>query len=416
MKLYATLFVVLILFAAAIAPAQSPYLFIWAGDADGKDSDFLAVIDARADKPTYGTIVATLPVGKNGTIPHHTEYEFPAKSILFANGWDAGETFLIDLRNPLKPKLAGQFGSVGDYAFPHSYARLPNGNILATFQVKKNGNEPPGALVELDANGKMIRSASADVAGFDKKQLWPYSLLALPHIDRVITTNMEMGLPKPAQPGSHSSHQSHTFTDTDHIQIWSLKDLRLFATIPLPPQPNSKVHLNPAEPRSLPDGTVYVNTFGCGLYRLSGLSDSNPKAEWVYSFPGVDKTGFECAVPVVVGKFWIQTDASLPGLIALDISDPAKPVEVSRLVFDKRFEKSHWVAADRNADRLVVTGHNMSWVLIVNFDGKTGRMTVDEKLRDKGANSFGVDFDRAKWPHGSTGRAVVHGALFGPVR
>src|SRR5688500_2767351 len=113
------------------APNPSPYLFVWAGDSDGKDSDFLAVIDARPEAGTYGEIVATLPVGAKGTFPHHTEYEFPANSRLFANGWGAGQTFIIDLIDPKNPRLAHQFKDLAEYGFPHSYARLPNGNVLA---------------------------------------------------------------------------------------------------------------------------------------------------------------------------------------------------------------------------------------------------------------------------------------------
>ena len=392
----------------------SPYLFVWTGDEDEKDSDFLAVIDAQPSSPTYAQVIATLPVGVRGTYPHHTEYEFPAGAKLFANGWGAGRTFIIDLQNPKKPKLAGQFTQTPEYGFPHSFARLPNGNVLATFQVKSKGYEPPGGLVELDAGGKVLRASSADVPGFDKKQLWPYSLTVLPQIDRVVTTSTEMGLPRWAMFNpQHATTHEHTLTDTNHIQIWSLKDLRLLATIPLPPAPNGKAQLNPAEPRVLPDGSLYVNTFNCGLYRVAGLEGSNPKAEFVYSFPGAG-TKFECAVPVVVGKFWIQTDPSLSGLIALDISNPAKPLEVSRLVFDKRFEKTHWVAADRSAGRLVVTGNNKSWVLIVNIDRDSGKLTLDETFKVKGAEHPGVDFDRPSWPHGATGKAFVHGALFGP--
>ncbi|HVQ38578.1 MAG TPA: hypothetical protein VMS31_13665, partial [Pyrinomonadaceae bacterium] len=59
------------------------------------------------------------------------------------------------------------------------------------------------------------------------------------------------------------------------------------------------------------------------------------------------------------------------------------------------------------------TGNNRSWVLIVNID-KTGSMTIDENFKTRGANYPGIDFDRAQWPHGSTGKGVVHGALFGP--
>ena len=349
------------------------------------------------------------------TFPHHTEYEFPLGSTIFANGWGAGRTFIIDLSNPRTPKLAGQFTQIQDYGFPHSFARLPNGNVLATFQVKSKGYEPPGGLVELDAGGKFLRGSSADVSSIDNKNLlWPYSLTVLPHIDRVVSTSTEMGLPKWASPAAHGSadHQ-HTSTDTNLIQIWSLKDLRLLATIPLPPSPSDKAQLNPAEPRLLPDGTLYVNTFNCGLYRVLGLETSDPKAEFVYSFPGAG-TKFECAVPVVVGKFWIQTDPSLPGLIALDVSNPSKPKEVSRLVFDQRFEKTHWVAADRGASRLVVTGSNRSWVLIVDIDSETGKLTLDQKFKAKGADHPGIDFDRPSWPHGTTGKGVVHGALFGP--
>jgi hypothetical protein len=392
----------------------TPYLFVWTGDDDQRDSDFLAVIDALPSSPTYGEIVATLPVGVRATFPHHTEYEFPVGANLFANGWGAGRTFIIDLKNPKKPRLAGQFTHTPRYGFPHSFARLPNGNVLATFQVKSKGYEPPGGLVELDGRGKVLRSSSADVSGIDKKLLWPYSLTVLPLIDRVVTTSTEMGLPAWASPQPHGSatHQ-HTLTDTNHIQIWSLKDLRLLATIPLPVSPNGKAQFNPAEPRSLPDGSLYVNTFNCGLYRVLGVEGLDPKVEFVYSFPGAG-TKFECAVPVVLGKFWIQTDPSLPGLIALDVSNPAKPVEVSRLVLDTRFEQTHWVAADRNASRLVVTGNNRSWVLIVNIESETGKLTLDENFRVKGAAHPGIDFDRPGWPHGTTGKGVVHGALFGP--
>lgn len=396
------------------SPPPSPYLFVWSGDDDKKDLDFLAVIDALPNSPNYGEVVATLPVGAMGTFPHHIEYEFPSNSILFANGWGAGQTFVMDLRDPRKPKLLNQFKDLKEYAFPHSYARLPDGNVLATLQVRSKGHEPPGALVELDARGNLIRASSAEVIGMDKKQLWPYSLLAIPKMDRVVTTSTEMGLPDWAQPMHHgASHQSHTYTDTNSLQIWRLKDLKLLATIPLEASQGDRSNLNPAEPRLLPDGSVYVNTFNCGLYRLTGIEGKTPKATSVYTFPGAGSKE-ECAVPVVVGKYWIQTDPSLPGLITLDISNPAKPVEVSRLVLNQNFKKTHWIAADRRADRVVVTGNNLSWVLIANLDMATGKLSIDERFKMKGADRPGIDFDRTGWPHGETGKAFVHGALFGP--
>ena len=400
---------------AQVRTAASPYLFVWAGDNDGKESDFLAVIDARPEAATYGDVVATLPVGAIGTFPHHTEYEFPANAELFANGWGAGQTFIIDLRDPRKPKLVNQFKDLAEYGFPHSYARLPNGNVLATLQVKKAGYEPPGALVELDSRGNLIRATSADVAEMDKKQLWPYSLLAIPRIDRVITTNTEMGLPKWVRAKEHgSSHDAHVLSDSNNVQVWRLSDLRLLSTVTIPTTPSGKSHLNPAEPRLLSDGSVYVNTFGCGLFRISGFEGVTPKAEHVFDFPGAG-TKDECGVPVVVGKYWIQTDPSLPGLLVLDTSNPAKPVEVSRIIFDERFKKPHWIAADRSSDRLVVTGNNQSWVLVVKIDMRSGKLAIDENFKTKLPGRAGIDFDRVRWPHGETGKAFVHGALFGPT-
>jgi len=74
------------------------------------------------------------------------------------------------------------------------------------------------------------------------------------------------------------------------------------------------------------------------------------------AFPGGDSEHMMCSVPVVIGHYWIQTVAALPGLIALDVSNPEKSVEVSRLTFYPQFPMPHWLAADRKGNRLVVTG------------------------------------------------------------
>jgi hypothetical protein len=40
----------------------SRYLYIWMGDKDEKDDDFIAVVDVREGSPTYGKFVASQPV------------------------------------------------------------------------------------------------------------------------------------------------------------------------------------------------------------------------------------------------------------------------------------------------------------------------------------------------------------------
>lgn len=392
----------------------SPYLFVWAGDEARQSSDFLAVIDVNTSSPSYGRIVSTLPVGITGSMPHHSEYEFPQGNLLYANGWVAGHTFIFDLNQPLKPRIAAQFQDRAGYSFAHSFVRLPNGNVLATFQSHDGALAADGGLVELRNDGSVVRSVSALDPAVDKDLIWPYSMAVVPHLDRVVTSSSPMGWPDWGKlpPGSWTLKKINDQV-TSQVQVWRLSDLHLLKTVSLP-NDAGKHHQWPAEPRLLPDGSIYVNTFSCGLYRMKDVTGAQPSAELVYTFPGGDSMHTICSVPVVVGHYWIQTVAALPGLIALDISHPEKPVEVSRLVFDSHFPMPHWLAADRKGDRLVVTGDMESWVLVARFDSDKGTLSLDQSFREPGASAPGMSFDRQQWPHGKAGRALVHGALFGP--
>jgi 56kDa selenium binding protein (SBP56) len=130
---------VLLLFWVASGHAQSnSYLFVWAGDDAKKSNDFLAVLDANASSPHYGQVVASVAVpGPSGT-PHHTELDMPEGGMLLANAFESGRTMLFDLREPLHPSLATSFGDLDGYMHPHTYVRLPNGHVLATFQYQSS--------------------------------------------------------------------------------------------------------------------------------------------------------------------------------------------------------------------------------------------------------------------------------------
>ncbi len=398
----------------AAVPNGSSYLFVWAGDAAHQSTDFLAVIDAQPSSPKYGQIVRTLPIGATGTMPHHTEYEFPIGNRLFANGWVAGRSIIFDLNDPLKPEIASHFEGRAGYVFPHSFVRLPNGHVLAAFQSHGEGYAPGGGLVELDQAGEVVRSASAVDPNADKNVIWPYSLAVVPAIDRVVSSSTPMGWPDWAKlpPGSWPMQKINDQV-TAHVQVWNLSDLRLLSTVALPPDAGHHEQF-PAEPRMLPDGSMYVNTFHCGLYRMKGLAGEHPSAEQVYTFPGGTDMHTMCSVPVVVGHYWIQTVGALPGLIALDVSHPEKPVEVSRLALDPSFPMPHWLAADRKSDRVVITGDDQSWVLVARINQENGELKLDQSFREPGASLPGISFDKQDWPHGKGGRALVHGALFGP--
>lgn len=386
----------------------SSYLFVWAGDAERKASDFLAVIDANPSSSTYGQVVNRAPVGATGTMPHHLEYEFPADNHLFASGWAAGRGFVFDLSDPLKPRIVGQFAGRDGYVFPHSFVRLPNGHVLATFQSHGEGYAPGGGVVELDDKGDVVRSASAVDPAVSKDLIWPYSLAIAPKLGVAVESMTPMGMPAWATPpvGSWPKKQVDDQV-TAHVQVWRLSDLALLKTVELPAD-SAKHNQWPAEPRLLADGTVYVNTFSCGLYRMKKLDTAEPTAEQVFIFPGSgDSMMTTCGVPVVVGHYWVQTVAALPGLVVLDVSHPEKPVEVSRLQLDHAHHMPHWLSADRKSDRLVLTGDEQSWVLVLRLDPTTGKLAIDDKFHAAGASVPGIQFD------GKEGRALVHGALFG---
>jgi hypothetical protein len=389
---------------AAPSPADTApagYLFAWAGDADRADSDFLAVLNADPGSAYYGRVITTLPVERSGTMPHHTEHRMPDSGRLFANGFMTGETFRFDLTDPENPRLLGSLGAAGELTHPHSYERLPNGNVLATFQGIGERNVDPGGLAELTDAGEVARTVSAADPDAGGALIRPYSLAIVPELDRVVVTSYDMG----EDMGFAGGRRERTHV----VQVWRLSDLEVLATIDLPPGPGGGGDEQPGEPRVLSDGeTVYVATFTCGLFRMTGLATDAPSAEFVHGFGGGG-----CALPVVLGDFWIQSVPSANAVVALDISDPERPREASRVTLGPR-NFPHWLALDPAGGRVVVAdrGDGERRLFVLTVDDETGEMALDEGFRDPGSDRAGVSFDRAEWPHGATGAATPHGTVF----
>lgn len=381
------------LLSVAMPAAAADYLFVWASDVGAMKADFLAVIDSDPSSPHYAEVVATVPTDVANARAHHVEHQMPDGGMLFANAFAAGKSFVFDLRDPLHPKVASSFEGAGEFMHPHSFARTPNGNVLATYQMRGHANAEPGALVLLSPLGKVLRiSPAADPKA--EPFIRPYSLAVVPALDRVVTSSADM----------HGKDTSHS------VQIWRLSDLNLLHTIRLPSGPKGDEGEDPAEPRVLADGrTVVISTFPCGLFKLDGIEGATPSARFIHSFPD----GGECALPVVSGRYWVATSTTL-GLIALDMTNPASPREVSRLALPDG-QGPHWISLAPDGERIVISGGKLAHpdrILIARIDPATGKLTLDQTFRDKGASGPGVTFDRASWPHGATGKAMPHGAVF----
>jgi hypothetical protein len=381
-----------------LPPAR--YLFTWAGDEDREDSDFLAVIDLARDGDRYGTIVTTVPVGEKGLWPHHTEHELGAGRMLFANGFSSNRNLVFDLHDPLHPKVVERFDGAGDLSFLHSFTRLPNGHVLATFQSHGQGNVSPGGLAEIDETGHVVRSRSAADPSADQTTLRPYSLAAVPSLDRVVVALTYMGIP-PWHPLRGSIAHDH---NGNQVQVYRLSDLSLIKTIRLP------TNEGPNEPRALHDGrTVLVSTGECRLYQVTGLEGKDPQLEMVHQ-----EATNGCAMPVVIGDYWIQANAADHRVFSLDIHDLKYVRSVSSVSFDEK-QRPHWLATD--GSRIVVVNEpgalaeRRMWMLRMN--AANGQITLDRAFRDAGSSRPGIAFDRAGWPHGATGTAVPHGTVFG---
>lgn len=389
------------LFAAA-APPASHYLFVWAMEAKhplaavpemtpadiparrsglGLGKDFLAVFDVQPGA-SFGKLVAMLPVG-DAAQAHHTNYAEPANDVLYANDWLGDRTYVFDLRDPAHPRLVRKFGNVGALGYPHSFAHLPNGDTLATFQYSGGFNHAAGGLVEFDPHGRVVRTAAAAAPGHPDVR--PYSLAIIPKLDRVVTSSADMM-------GAQASHVA---------QVWRLSDLKLIATMPLPPPPDwyYDTAADSSEPRLLADGkTVLVPTFNCGLFVVRNLVSDHPALRHVYDL------GYRmCEVPVTVGDYLVEAAQSGHAIVSLDVRDPEHPHEVSRILLPPD-EYPHWLALEPGGDRLAITGPGAlaTRVRFATINLHTGKLTLDPSM---------IDFTRT-WPDGWHGGAIPHGAVF----
>jgi len=396
-RTFSALLVILCALTAAGAYGGQPsdLLYVWAWDKDEQESDFLAVIDVDEGSPTYGQVVNSVAVGVVG-FAHHVEHQMKDPAQLFVNSYSAGRSFVFDMSAPRAPVVAASFDSVGPFAFPHSFERLDNGNLLATFQRSAEQPEATGGLVELDRGGNLVKGSSA-VNAIDP-ELRPYSLAPLPKIDRVVSTSADMM-------GEHTGRS---------IQVWRLSDLELLDTILLPAGPRGDENAHPSEVRALGDGkSVIVGTFRCGLYLVEAI-DYEPSVTFLRAFPWSPVNGedTDCNLPVRLGNFWVQTVGTTGSLVVLDIADPRRPKIVSEYSFgiDAR---PHWISLEPGGNRIVMTGGGTldGGVVLLRIDETTGALSLVEAFRSPN-HRFGLSFDRESWPHGDTGPAYAHGAVF----
>jgi hypothetical protein len=175
----------------------------------------------------------------------------------------------------------------------------------------------------------------------------------------------------------------------------------------------------PFGPRRMHDGSGLLNSYMCGFYRLTDLASDSPRIAHVYDIQGRDPaepySRVGCSVPVLIGNHWIMPVAWSQMVVVLDVADPASPREISRLALPDDFN-AHWAAKDPGSNRIVV-GAEMNkerGMYVLVYDPGTGGLSIDASISATSDRPGYIDLDHQAWPHGQTGPAWAHSALFLP--
>jgi hypothetical protein len=398
------------------APSSaSPYLLVFAGDEDGASSDFLAVIDLRPGVDS-GKAIATTPIGLTKAMPHHMEYALPpAGELLFMNAHHHEKSLMVDVGDPRAPRIVKTFAPPPPFRYPHDYYRTPTGTRLVGF-LRSEGASPDtaekimpgnhGGIAEYAADGRLLRTASAAVPGMTKP-VRPYAFALLPDLDRLVVTSAPM----------------MEDSSADVVQIYRYSDFTLLNTIDLQPGVVDGRPLPGSEragfgPRVLPDGSVFLNAYGCAFYRLSDIAAGRPRLETVFALetPDVEAGDIRgsCGIPILYDHLWVMPVGQLHAVVVLDIANPSKPVEVSRFPLPSTFNP-HWLARDPQSNRLVLGAElgGEDGFYLLRLDSKTGQLSFDSSLSTGGVPGY-VSLKNQSWAHGASGSAWAHAALFLP--
>ena len=402
----------------------SPYLFVFAGDQDKEDPDFLAMMNVDPASETRGEPVSSVSICHKDSMPHHTEYVAPPPGEpIFMNAHHHELSLIVDIQSPKALVLEKTFKPPASLRYPHDYKRTPAGTRLVGF-LRSDGASPDpsedltpgghGGIAEYTMDGELIRSVSAAVPGL-KKAVRPYAFALLPEQDRFLITSAPM----------------HENSWADVVQIYRYSDFTLLHTLELPVGrlPNGEVQEGSQRagfgPRVLDDGSIFLNTYGCAFYHVTDIDTDAPNVSTVHTLKtkaakSDDYIRGACGIPVRIGDFWVQPVGHRHEVVVLDISDPTAPEEVFHLKTPRTFNP-HWLGKDPLGNRLVLGSElgSEQGFFVLRIDEETGALAFDKAFQGKHKGLIlnrkqdgYVSFDRAAWPHGETGMAFGHAAIF----
>lgn len=400
---------------------EGDYLYAWTGSVEPDAPDFMAVVDARPESKHYGRVISTARIPASKSFPHHMEMSVHNDNKFMANSFMANKNWGFDFRDPARPYALGEAEPLANsgFGFAHSFARLPDGKVIASLQ---SGPDGQGGLGVFDPQtGKVLKTVSSADPKMPNLKVLTYGVEVVPDRNLVVTSSFNMNMKDPIPP---------------LIQIYDMNSLELLQSF----EPKSAIDECSSKPLTDKESQLtfeirafksdkkigaVINTYNCGYYFLD-LTQQPYKLH--RGCPIIDdKDG--CAVPAMAyGRYLIMPSENDHSLTVLDLHpDPLKPKKVSRFYFDPRYFGHywpHWVTFDAKRSRVATSDFTDpdktlpdGTIYLFDFDPKSGKLTIDKNFKSPDSNNPGVRFRKMnKWPHGETGPAVPHGITFSHPR
>jgi selenium-binding protein 1 len=204
------------------------YLYVYAVDADGKENDFLAVVDVSPASGTYGKVTTTVDIGSAGNEPHHMGFT-DDRTKIWAGTLMSKKLFIFDVAtDPAKPKIVNTIDDItaatGLHG-PHTYYALP-GRMLITFLSSADG-APPGGLAEFTNDGQLVRAIKHPAAA-----PYAYDVAVKPEINRMVTSSFTV-LRNYQKPLAQWDMKDGGNT----LLIWDFKERKVLQTLTTDPVP-----------------------------------------------------------------------------------------------------------------------------------------------------------------------------------
>jgi hypothetical protein len=407
-----------------------PYLAIWAGDADGQNADFLAILDSDPTSASYGKVVKTYPARSRGNAPRGMNGLPRVDRRVFATGVATSRTFVFDLRQPLAGALVhvDEAGPGRHFSAPAEPISLPDGHVAVTSPdpARWRGDPrellgAPGGLVELDAAGAFVRDIPAADPAARHLIIAPYGGAVSQSLGRLVTTDAGHG---------YAATASGERIPGISVQIWKLDGMTLERTVVLEAGPRGEENLGPVAARFLrrPPMFYVATDEGGALYVSDSIGTPNPSFKLAFDF-GAGTMASDLAV-TPDDRFLVVALAGSSRVASLDLGDPWHPRLVSAVRLDRdpidtgkpRRGGPSALAMSADGTRVAVADGGITIpgrvadgdhrIHVVRLDPATGRLRLDAAFQDETTGEVGVSFDRTHWPHGDTGAARPAALLF----